>query len=128
MFVILWGFQVQEFEAINGENSMPYTKATEAVDKLKKEKDSAPSPANDKGAGDKAEPKTEKGAESKEQEGDKKVEEESKEEGKGDGVKEEKVEEKTEEKKEEPEKMETESTEKVIRSWLYFMSKFSPIS
>ncbi|XP_060558085.1 chromodomain-helicase-DNA-binding protein 5-like [Ruditapes philippinarum] len=104
--------KVQEFEAINGENSMPYTKATEAVDKLKKEKDSAASPAVEKGAGDKVEPKTEKEAESKEEEGDKKVEEEPKEEDKGDGDKDEKAEEKVEEKKEEPEKMETESTEK----------------
>ncbi|XP_052821460.1 chromodomain-helicase-DNA-binding protein Mi-2 homolog isoform X1 [Mya arenaria] len=38
--------KVQEFEAINGINSMPYVKATEAVEKTKEEKDSAaPSPA-----------------------------------------------------------------------------------
>ncbi|XP_053379869.1 chromodomain-helicase-DNA-binding protein Mi-2 homolog isoform X2 [Mercenaria mercenaria] len=108
--------KVQEFEAINGENSMPYTKAIEAVEKLKKEKDTPASPASkdtsEKGAGDKVEPKTEKGAESKEEEGDKKVEEESKEEGKGEEVKEEKTEENTEEKKEETEKMETEPSEK----------------
>lgn len=46
--------QVQEFEAINGLNSMPYSKATEAVEKMKSEKDSAaPSPAGK----DKTEPK-----------------------------------------------------------------------
>ncbi|KAK3592589.1 hypothetical protein CHS0354_001757 [Potamilus streckersoni] len=37
--------KVQEFEAINGTHSMPYLMATEAVEKLKKEKETVASPA-----------------------------------------------------------------------------------
>ncbi|XP_052227577.1 chromodomain-helicase-DNA-binding protein Mi-2 homolog isoform X2 [Dreissena polymorpha] len=37
--------KVQEFEAVNGLNSMPYTKATEAVEKAKFEKENASSPS-----------------------------------------------------------------------------------
>lgn len=104
---------------------MPYTKATEAVEKLKKDKDTAQSPAskdtNEKGAGDKADTKTEKDEEKKEEDTKKEGEEGIKEEG-GEEIKEEKQEEKEEEKKEETEKMETEASEKVQKVYSYILT------
>lgn len=101
--------KIQEFEAINGDFSMPYVKANEAVEKLKKEKNSS---ATTSAAASPAPAVKEEVKEEVKKEGeDEKKEEaakdgEKKEEANNVEVKEEKAEEKTEEKMEVDEKKE----------------------
>ncbi|WAR14920.1 CHD3-like protein [Mya arenaria] len=108
--------KVQEFEAINGINSMPYVKATEAVEKTKEEKDSAaPSPApnaetkeGEKVENDKMETEdTQKAAE----DGEKKADGAESTDGAGDGKKDEAESGKSEDGKLEDGKSESEKTE-----------------
>ena len=112
----LFDFQIQEFEAINGTHSMPYVKAQDAIEKMKKEKESAssavPSPATGDKKSEKTDAKTEeKGSkEDKEKKEGKKEDKEEKTKKDDTEVKQEK--EDKEEKKEEEGKKEDEKTEK----------------